>query len=66
MSVKLSLSPALAVALYRAASAGVGQPALSPAARQSAAKAIGKLQRRLDIHRVDPDAFDDDMKEASK
>lgn len=53
MSVKVTLSPKQAAALYLAATAGMATQDLTPEARQNAVKAINRLYRRIEIHRVE-------------
>lgn len=53
MSVKITLTPRQAAALYVAASVGVTEPTVPENVRHNASKALNRLQRRLVIHRVE-------------
>lgn len=53
MSVKISLSPKEAAALFLAARAGAKSTRLTSHEQSNAANALERVGRRLDIHRVD-------------
>lgn len=53
MSVKISLSPKEAAALFLAAEEGTKSTGLTTCERNNAANALERVRRRLDIHKVD-------------
>lgn len=53
MSVKFSMTPCQAAAVFKACCEGVTSPDLTAIERRNAVEGLERMRRRLDIHRVD-------------
>ncbi|MFN3352940.1 MAG: hypothetical protein ACK4Z5_04965 [Brevundimonas sp.] len=61
MSVKISLSPREAAALFLAAEVGANSMSLTTRQRNNASNALERVRRRLVVHKVDLAWADDEV-----